>query len=52
MDDIATLERVLGKKADMEVLPLQLGDMPTTYADVPDRVAHSTISRLRLSRMG
>lgn len=38
MDYIAALEKALGKKADMEMLPLQLGDVPDTYADVADLV--------------
>jgi UDP-glucuronate 4-epimerase len=38
MDYIAALEKALGKKAEMEMLPLQLGDVPDTYADVTDLV--------------
>ncbi|MEB2332658.1 MAG: NAD-dependent epimerase/dehydratase family protein, partial [Nitrosomonas sp.] len=38
MDYIAALEKALGKKADMEMLPLQPGDVPDTYADVSDLV--------------
>jgi UDP-glucuronate 4-epimerase len=38
MDYIATLERSLGKKAQMNLLPLQPGDVPDTYADVRDLV--------------
>jgi UDP-glucuronate 4-epimerase len=38
MEYIAALEKALGKKADMEMLPLQLGDVPDTYADVADLV--------------
>ncbi len=38
MDYIAALEKVLGKKADMDMLPLQPGDVPDTYADVTDLV--------------
>jgi len=38
MDYIAALERALGKKAEMELLPLQPGDVPDTYADVTDLV--------------
>jgi UDP-glucuronate 4-epimerase len=33
MDFIATLERVLGVKANIEFLPMQAGDVPATYAD-------------------
>ena len=38
MDYIAALEKALGQKADMEMLPLQPGDVPDTYADVADLV--------------
>jgi UDP-glucuronate 4-epimerase len=38
MDYISALEKALGKKADMEMLPLQPGDIPDTYADVADFV--------------
>ena len=34
MDYIETLENALGKTAKKEFLPLQLGDVPDTYADV------------------
>lgn len=36
MDYIAALEKALGKKADIEMLPLQPGDVPDTYAEVSD----------------
>lgn len=36
MDFIITLEECLGKKARKELLPLQPGDVPATYADVSD----------------
>lgn len=39
MDYIAALENALGKKAEMEMLPLQPGDVPDTYAEVTDLVA-------------
>jgi len=39
MDYIAALENSLGKKADMNLLPLQDGDVPDTYADVNDLVS-------------
>ena len=39
MDYIAWLEKALGKKAEMEMLPLQPGDVSDTYADVTDLVA-------------
>jgi UDP-glucuronate 4-epimerase len=35
---IETLENCLGKKAEKNLLPLQLGDVPDTYADVEDLV--------------
>jgi len=38
MDYIGALESALGKKAAMELLPLQAGDVPDTYADVEDLV--------------
>jgi len=33
LDYIATLERVLGKKAELEMKPMQPGDVKATYAD-------------------
>lgn len=36
MDYIAAFEEALGKTAQKEMLPLQPGDMPDTYADVAD----------------
>ncbi|HYD74981.1 NAD-dependent epimerase [Ramlibacter sp.] len=38
LDYIAALEKALGRKARMEMLPLQPGDVPDTYADVDDLV--------------
>ncbi len=38
MDYIAALEKALGRKAEMDMLPLQPGDVPDTYADVTDLV--------------
>jgi UDP-glucuronate 4-epimerase len=38
MDYIAALEKALGRKARIEMLPLQAGDVPETYADVDDLV--------------
>lgn len=38
MDYIAALERALGRKAEMELLPLQAGDVPDTCANVDDLV--------------
>ncbi len=34
MDFIAIIEKELGKKADIEFLPMQLGDVKETYADI------------------
>ena len=36
---IEVLEECLGRKADKNMLPLQLGDVPDTWADVEDLVA-------------
>jgi len=36
MDFIAALESALGKKAEKKMLPMQPGDVHTTYADVDD----------------
>jgi UDP-glucuronate 4-epimerase len=36
MDYISALENALNKKAKIEMLPLQPGDVPDTYADVSD----------------
>ncbi|WP_295400979.1 NAD-dependent epimerase [uncultured Thiocystis sp.] len=38
MEYIGCLEACLGKKAEMEMLPLQPGDVPDTFADVSDLV--------------
>ena len=38
MDYIEYLEKLLGKKANKEFLPIQPGDVPNTYADVSDLV--------------
>ncbi|MEE3227978.1 MAG: NAD-dependent epimerase/dehydratase family protein, partial [Chloroflexota bacterium] len=38
MDYISALEKALGKKAEKELLPLQAGDVPETFADVDDLV--------------
>ena len=38
MNYIAALEKALGKKAEKELLPLQTGDVPETYANVDDLV--------------
>lgn len=36
MEFVALLERLLQKKAKLELLPMQPGDVPRTYADVDD----------------
>jgi UDP-glucuronate 4-epimerase len=36
MDVVAHLEQALGRKAEREMLPMQPGDVPATYADVDD----------------
>ena len=33
---IETLEKFLGRKAEKKLLPIQIGDVPATYADVED----------------
>lgn len=38
-DYIAELERALGRKAEKELLPMQPGDMPDTFADIGDLTA-------------
>ncbi len=38
MDYISALEKALGRKAKVDMLPLQLGDVQDTYADVTDLV--------------
>jgi UDP-glucuronate 4-epimerase len=35
---IGVLEKELGRKAEKNLLPLQPGDVPATYADVDDLV--------------
>lgn len=37
-DYIGALEKALGKEAEKELLPLQPGDVPDTYANVDDLV--------------
>jgi len=39
MEFIAAIEDALGMKAQMNMLPMQLGDVPATYADIEDLVA-------------
>jgi len=39
LDYIAALERALGRKAQMNFLPMQAGDVPATYAETADLAA-------------
>ncbi|MCX5828914.1 MAG: NAD-dependent epimerase [Deltaproteobacteria bacterium] len=39
LDFIATLEKKLGRKATLNLLPMQPGDVPATYADVDNLMA-------------
>ncbi|KFL37052.1 NAD-dependent epimerase [Arenimonas donghaensis] len=41
LDFIGLLEKNLGRKAQMEMLPLQVGDVPDTEADVTDLMANA-----------
>jgi len=36
MQFIATLEKALGRKAEINMMPIQPGDVPATYADIDD----------------
>lgn len=38
IDFITTLEDCLGRKAEKQFLPMQMGDVPATYADVNDLI--------------
>jgi UDP-glucuronate 4-epimerase len=38
LDYIRVLEEKLGKKAELNLMPLQLGDVPDTFANVDDLV--------------
>ncbi|PNK09248.1 capsular biosynthesis protein CpsI, partial [Cylindrospermopsis raciborskii S07] len=38
MEFISTLEKCLGKEAKKEFLPIQMGDVPSTYADIDDLI--------------
>ena len=38
MDFIGAIEKALGRKAELNLLPMQPGDVPATYADVDDLV--------------
>lgn len=39
LDFIAAIEMAMGKKAEKNMLPMQAGDVPSTYADVADLMA-------------
>jgi UDP-glucuronate 4-epimerase len=49
MDYIGAIEQALGKKAEMNLLPLQPGDVPDTYADVQDLVEQFSYQPLRVN---
>ncbi|MGD8268170.1 MAG: capsular biosynthesis protein CpsI, partial [Desulfobacterales bacterium] len=36
LDFIAAIEKALGIEAEKEMLPMQPGDVPATYADIDD----------------
>lgn len=38
MDFIGAIENAVGKKAELQLLPMQSGDVPDTYADVTDLI--------------
>jgi UDP-glucuronate 4-epimerase len=40
MDVVREIERALGRKAEIEYLPMQPGDVPATFADVNDLTQH------------
>lgn len=52
MDYIAAIEKALGIKADIEMLPLQPGDVLDTYADVADLVEQFDYQPLTLIDQG
>jgi UDP-glucuronate 4-epimerase len=39
MDFVHAIEDALGKKAKIDYLPMQAGDVPATWADVDDLIA-------------
>ena len=43
MDYIAAIEAALGTEAEKELLPLQPGDVPDTFADVDDLVKRTDL---------
>ncbi|MGB3767527.1 MAG: capsular biosynthesis protein CpsI, partial [Phormidesmis sp.] len=38
MDFITTIEQAMGKTAEKNMMPMQPGDVPATYADVQDLI--------------
>jgi len=40
MDFIEAIENALGRKIQKNMMPLQAGDVPATYANVDDLVRH------------
>jgi UDP-glucuronate 4-epimerase len=39
MEFVRAIEEALGKKAKIDYLPMQAGDVPATWADVDDLIA-------------
>ncbi len=39
MDFVRAIEKAIGKKAEIDYLPMQPGDVPATYADVSDLIS-------------
>ena len=52
LDFIALLEEFSGKKAIMELLPIQPGDVPSTYADIDDLVRDTGMKPKTSLRVG
>ena len=48
---VKVLEKVLGKRADKNLMPLQPGDVPATYADGDGALSSGTGNTTR-SRLG
>ena len=49
---IEVLEQCLGRKAEKNLLPLQPGDVPDTWADVEDLVARRRLPPRHAGRTG
>ncbi len=52
LDYIAVIEQAIGRKAELEMLPAQAGDVPETYADVAALKAGGRLRALDLDRGG